>query len=80
MFTFVIVCVCVCVCVCVDDSDGSDTAPFLDDIHIRRPVHPHPFIKLLKELWPFGEEFRSLKWTEKIYEVIKVQDLYMCMH
>ncbi|KAL5506238.1 hypothetical protein EMCRGX_G007839 [Ephydatia muelleri] len=54
-----------------DDSDGSDTAPFLDDIHVRRPVHPHPFIKLLKELWPFGEEFRSLKWTEKIYEVIK---------
>ena len=53
-----------------DNSDDSDTSPFLD-AHIRRPIHPHPFIKLLKELWPFGEEFKSLKWTEKIYEVIK---------
>lgn len=37
-----------------------------------KPKRPHPFIKLLLALWPFGEAFKELGILGKIYETIKV--------
>lgn len=39
-------------------------------------VLPHPFVKLLQDLWPFGEDFKDLGTGGKIYEIIKVQNVH----
>ena len=38
-----------------------------------KQVLPHPFMKLLHDLWPFGEDFKDLGIGGKIYEIVKVQ-------
>ena len=38
---------------------------------------PNPFVKLLQDLWPFGQDFKDLGIGGKIYEIVKVQASYM---
>ena len=49
------------------ESEESET-----EFQLKKPLHP--FIKLLHGLWPFGESFRALKLSGKIYEVLKVHE------
>ena len=41
---------------------------------------PNPFVKLLQDLWPFGQDFKDLGIGGKIYEIVKVQASYMYMY
>ena len=51
------------------DSESDDEETPLVNL---RKTTPHPFVKMLKALWPFGESFKELSVPNKIYEIIKV--------
>ena len=33
---------------------------------------PHPFMKMIKGVWPFDEDFKRLRWYSKAVEIVKV--------
>ena len=59
-----------------DEEEGADeeTTPLFQKSPLVKK--PHPFVVLLKALWPFGEDFKSLGIVGKVYEILKVS---MCM-
>ncbi len=60
------------------ESEDEESAPLLPkEVKSKRP---HPFVMLLKALWPFGEAFRELGILGKIYETIKVCSIIACMY
>lgn len=51
------------------ESPEDETAPLL---RLKKSKKPHPFVKMLQGIWPFGSSFRELGIFGKIYEVFKV--------
>ena len=56
-----------------EDDEDAEVAPIIR-LSTRRKFHP--FVKLLLGLWPFGESFKELGLLGKIYEIVKVQQMY----
>ncbi len=51
-------------------SGSEETVPLLPQN--LKAKSPHPFVKLLQALWPFGQAFKELGILGKIYEIVKV--------
>lgn len=59
-----------------DDRDSEESEEGEDEmapvVTLQSRKKRHPFVKLLLQLWPFGESFKELGLLGKIYEICKV--------
>ena len=51
-----------------EEEEEDEMTPFIP----KRTKRPHPILVLMRALWPFGEDFKQLGLTGKIYEIVKV--------
>ena len=56
----------------VSSSDSEEDTEETPLVNLRKKT-PHPFVKMVNALWPFGESFKELGVLGKIYEIVKVQ-------